>query len=88
MQSGSRRVASSGVTYPMLVTLSVFQVLMSLLNVDTQLLCLMRPLMSVTRDTYKTKSGCEGQGVPLVMGEDVADSMKNGCICGSLHPRC
>ena len=39
----------------MLVTLIVFQSLMSLLNVDTHLLSEMRLLMSVTRDTCRTR---------------------------------
>ena len=46
--------------------------------------------MSVTRDTYETRSeqGVGDRGwVPLVMGEGVADSMENGCIRWSLHPR-
>ena len=38
----SRCVVRSGVTYRMLVALLVFQLLMSLLNVDLQLLSLMR----------------------------------------------
>ena len=37
---------------------------------------------------YKTRARCEGQGLSLVIDEGVADSMENGCICGSLHPRC
>ena len=37
---------------------------------------------------YQTRARYRGQGLSLVMGEDVADSMENGSICGSLHPRC
>ena len=36
----------------------------------------------------KTRAKCKEQGLPLVMSDGVADCMKNGCICGSLHPRC
>ena len=56
-------MASSGATYFMLVTLIVFQVLMSLLKLMPQLLTVVyllstflpkRKLMSVTRDTCST----------------------------------
>ena len=36
----------------------------------------------------KTRAGYEGQEVALVMGKGVVNNIKNGCICGSLHPRC
>ena len=36
----------------------------------------------------KTRAGYEGQEVALVMGKGVVNSIKNGCICGSIHPRC
>ena len=80
----------------MVVTLPVFQLLMSLLKLVPQLLKILpdeywpkRKPMSVTRDTCSTRpeQGVRARGVALVMGEGVADSIKNGCICGSLHPR-
>ena len=37
---------------------------------------------------YMTRARCGGQGVELIIGKYVAESIKSGCICGSLHPRC
>ena len=37
---------------------------------------------------YMTRSRCGKQGVELIIGKYVAESIKSGCICGSLHPRC
>ena len=37
---------------------------------------------------YMTRTRCGKQGVELIIGKYVAKSIKSGCICGSLHPRC
>jgi len=80
----------------MLVALLVFQLLMSLLKLVPQLLKILpdeywpkRKPMSVTRDTCSTRpeQGVRARGVELIISKYVADSIKNGCICGSLHPR-
>ena len=56
MGAGSNsRVVKSGVTYPILVTLPVFQLLMLLLNVDVQPLSGISWLMSMTRDTCNNR---------------------------------
>ena len=81
----------------MLVALLVFQLLMSLLKLVPQLLKILpdeywpkRKPMSVTRDTCSTRpeQGVRARGVALDTDEGVAESIKSGCICGSLHPRC